>query len=68
MTGCLPAERPLVAKLGGPGGCEGLPCAPKETRKQENYTPGLKVIRHVLLVHVPSGKIIIWEWKRKGQP
>lgn len=34
MTGCLPAERPLVAKLGGPGGCEGLPRAPKETRKQ----------------------------------
>lgn len=51
---------------GGTAGSEGLPHPLEEKRKDGNSIPGLKVIRQVRLVHVPSGKIMIWKRKERA--
>ena len=47
-------------------GVRGSPTVSQRKRdKRRHYLPGLKVIKQVLLVHVPSGKIIILKREEK---
>lgn len=65
-TGCRPRRQAAERVPPGTAGSEGLPHPLEEKRKDGNSIPGLKVIRQVRLVHVPSGKIMIWKRKERA--